>query len=394
MPPELQGITEWAETISQRLPNLSWPEARGLALWSYGAQAVGSCGQSQVAFFLAQVLAHKVESVRQRLREWTWEAAAKAGRKRRSLDVAPCFGGLLAWVVALTAPGERQLALALDASSLGMHFVVLAVSVLYRGCAIPIAWQVLVAARPGAWQPVWLKLLRQLHGQVPADWCVLVLADRGLYAAWLFRAIQQLGWHPFLRINSGGQCRLHNRRQFRPLLARVRRDGRQWTGQVVCFPSTPVAATLLTCRARGCKTPWLLLTDLPPAQANSAWYALRAWIEAGFKDIKRGGWQWQQTRMTDPTRAARLWLVLAVTLLHALHYGSLVEQQTPAPSLADLPPTHIARRTATGQTRPRRLSLVRQGRLAWLAAQLRHAPPVALGSLPPNPWPTALKTYP
>jgi hypothetical protein len=297
-------------------------------------------------------------------------------------------------VVALLPAGEGRLALALDASSLGMRFVVLAVSVLYRGCAIPVAWQVLVAARPGAWQPVWLKLLRQLQGQVPADWQVLVLADRGLYAAWLFRAIQALGWHPFLRINSDGQCRLHNRRQFRPLRVRVRRDGRQWAGRVVCFQATPVAATLLTCRARGCQDPWLLLTDLPPEQANCAWYGLRAWIEAGFKDVKRGGWQWQQTRMTDPARATRLWLVLAVALLHSLHYGSAVEQQTPAPRLADLPPTHIARRTATGHARPRRLSLVRQGRLAWLAAQLRHPSTGVLGTLPPNPWPATLKTYP
>lgn len=394
MPPEPQGITEWAETIRQRLPHLSWPQALVLALWSYGVQAVGSCGQSQVAYFLAQLLERKVEAVRQRLREWTWEAAAKRGAKRRSLDVAPCFGRLLAWVVALLPASEGRLALALDASSLGMHFVVLAVSVLYRGCAIPVAWQVLVAARPGAWQPVWLKLLRQLQGQVPADWCVLVLADRGLYAAWLFRAIQQLGWHPFLRLNSGGLCRLHNRRQFRPLLARVQRNGRHWAGRVVCFPSTPVAATLLTCRPRGHKDPWLLLTDLPPEQANSAWYGLRAWIEAGFKDVKRGGWQWQQTRMTDPARATRLWLVLAVALLHTLHDGSVVEQQTPPPCLADLPRNHIARRTATGQPQPRRLSLVRQGRLAWLAAQLRHAPAIPLGSLPSNPWPTRPKTYP
>src|SRR3989442_10917239 len=35
----------------------------------------------------------------------------------------------------------------------------------------------------------------------------LVLADRGLYARWLFRRITRLGWHPFLRINTGGTFR-------------------------------------------------------------------------------------------------------------------------------------------------------------------------------------------
>lgn len=28
-----------------------------------------------------------------------------------------------------------------------------------------------------------------------------MLADRGLYAHWLFEAIRRNGWHPFLRIN-------------------------------------------------------------------------------------------------------------------------------------------------------------------------------------------------
>jgi hypothetical protein len=41
-------------------------------------------------------------------------------------------------------------------------------------------------------------LLGHLQGSVPADWTVLVLADRGLYARWLCTTIQALGWHPFL----------------------------------------------------------------------------------------------------------------------------------------------------------------------------------------------------
>ena len=36
---------------------------------------------------------------------------------------------------------------------------------------------------------------------------VLVLADRGLYARWLYHRIRRLGWHPFLRINHGAKFR-------------------------------------------------------------------------------------------------------------------------------------------------------------------------------------------
>jgi hypothetical protein len=31
---------------------------------------------------------------------------------------------------------------------------------------------------------------------------------------------------------------------------------------------------------------WFILTDLLPAQADIAWYAMQAWIECGFKDSK------------------------------------------------------------------------------------------------------------
>ena len=48
------------------------------------------------------------------------------------------------------------------------------------------------------------------------------------------------------------------------------------------------------------KDPWLVLTDLAPECADACWYGLRAWIEQGFKRSKRGGWQWQHTRMDDP----------------------------------------------------------------------------------------------
>jgi len=75
--------------------------------------------------------------------------------------------------------------------------VVLTVIVLYCGVAIPIAWQVFAAIHGSLAVRNWLMLLEQLSGRLPADGRVAVLADRGLYATWLFEAIQKHGWHPF-----------------------------------------------------------------------------------------------------------------------------------------------------------------------------------------------------
>ena len=385
MPPN-ESITQWTESIQAHLPCLSRPQAQVLGLWSYAAQALQSCGQSQVAFFLAQLLGQKEATLRQRLREWTWEAQAKAGRQRQTLEVQPCFRCLMVWVLSVWAPGERRLALALDASTLGQRFVVLAVSVLYRGCAVPVAWRILPATQPGAWRPHWEALLEEVRESVPRDWCVLVLADRGLFAHWLFKGIQRLGWHPFLRINPDGKCLPAGKRVYRPLAKMLPPAGRVWCGRVTCFKLHPLPATLLTCWDRAHEAPWLILTDLEPQAADITWYSLRAWIEAQFKDLKRGGWQWQRTHMTDPERAQRLWLVLAVALLCSLSLGNQAESQQPASMLAELPPTHIARRTANGCRKPRRLSLVTRGHLVALAALIRGLA-LSIPSLSPaDPW--------
>ena len=394
MPPYSESIQQWAMLVHEHFPCLSKPQAFGLALWSYAAQALQCCGQSQVAFFLARLLDQPEPRLRQRLREWTWERTAKAGAHRQEVTVAPCFGWLLAWVVSAWAPGEQRLALALDATSLGQRFVVLAVSVLYRGCAIPIAWQVLPASQPGAWQPYWLDLLQQVHGLVPADWLVLVLADRGLFAAWLFKAIQRHGWHPFLRINADGKCRPEGASEFCPLTSWRLPAGQVWRGRVVCFKGTQLPATLLVYADDHHADPWLILTDLAPDAAEISWYGLRAWIEASFKDTKRGGWQWQRTRMTDPERASRLWLVLALALLYTVNVGSQSDSAQSASMLADLPLQTPPGRRPPPRPQPRRLSLVTQGHLTILADLIRHRFLPALTRYAPNPWPSLKKTYP
>jgi DDE family transposase len=394
MPPYPESIQQWAALVHEHFPCLSRPQAFVLALWSYAAQALHCCGQSQVAFFLARLLAQPEPRLRQRLREWTWEGAAKSGQHRQAVTVAPCFGYLLSWVVSAWAPGEQRLALALDATSLGQRFVVLAVSVLYRGCAIPIAWQVLPASTAGAWRPYWLSLLSEVRGLVPADWLVLVLADRGLFAAWLFTAIQQQGWHPFLRINADGKCRPEGASEFRPLASLLRPPGQVWRGRVLCFKGAQLPASLLVYADAHYADPWLILTDLAPEAAEVSWYGLRAWIEASFKDTKRGGWQWQRTRMTDPERASRLWLVLALALLYTINVGGQTESPQPASMLAELPHQSPPPSTPHRRPQPRRLSLVTQGHLTFLADLIRHRHLPTLAAYAPNPWPTFKKTYP
>ena len=164
-----------------------------------------SCALTAVSLFLAQGLERKTNTVRQQVRQFCYEAKAKRGKPRQALAVESCFAPLLAWVLSWWA--GQQLALAVDATTLGQRFVVLGVSVVYRGCASPVAWSVLPATEKHAWRGEWLRMLGQVRAVVPRRFFVIVLADRGLYARWLFQRIVRLGWHPGLRINTGGTTR-------------------------------------------------------------------------------------------------------------------------------------------------------------------------------------------
>lgn len=388
------GLTEWTATVSAQLPHLSKPQAAVLALWSFGMVMARSCGLTTVAAFLAALVDQKDATLRQRLREWYKDAQDKKGRRpaaqgnqRQELDVTTCFAPLLRWILSWWPAEEKRLALALDATTLGPRFVVLAISVVYRGCAIPVAWVVIPATASGAWQPHWVRLLGYLQGSIPTAWLVIVLADRGLYAPWLFRTIQQVGWHPYLRINTGGKYRRQTGSEWWPLSQVVSQVGQAWCGAVVCFKRHQLACTLLACWEDDHQEPWLILTDLAPEQAQAAWYSLRAWIETGFKHTKRGGWQWQNTRITDPARATRFWLAMAVATLWVVSVGGEADATVPASSLADLPATHVARR-ATRRAQPRLVSCFRRGVLMIVAALLRGQP-LPQGRFYPEPWPGA-----
>jgi hypothetical protein len=129
-----------------------------------------------------------------------------------------------------------------------------------------------------------------------------------------------------------------------------------------------------------------VLTDLLPQHAQVAWYSLRAWIECGFKDCKRGGWQWHQTKMTDPARAERLWLAMAVATLWVVSTGGQADATLPASSLEVLPPTHIARRQGRTQAAARQVSCFRRG-LLLITAGLVAGSAVPLGQFLPEVWP-------
>jgi len=368
-----KALYDWEQRLATRLPDLPATQRAWLALVSCGIALAECALLNRVVRKLALVLGATFNALRQRVRR-LYQPLARADGQDGSLDVAACFGPLLRWASAGFT--DRRLALALDPTNLGSRFTALTVSVLYRGCAVPVAWQVQCGAATGSWNGHWIRLLGLLKEALGEGWQVLVLSDRGLESKGLFEAVVALGWHPLMRVKKGGHFRPDGWTRGWALGRFAARVGARWAGRGVAWPAgSRLPCTLLACWGAGHAEPWLLLTDLAPGDAAAAWYAWRGWIEQGFRDLKSDGWQLSRTRMTEPERVARWWVAAALATLWALESGQEAER-------LGLP----ALRTHAGAGRPAVQSLFAVG-LAWLALQLARGRCRRLRRLTQPPWP-------
>lgn len=402
----LYHLSEWIEIVSKHMNHLSQPQAKILAMYSFGITMSSRSGRTSVAAVLADLLNENEENIESRLRDWYCDAqdkqgfSSRLGLGRAEVDIETCFEPWLRWILAHWE--SRLLPLAMDATTLRNRFTILSVSLIYRGNAIPVAWKILPGNQPHPWEPEWERLLDLLKPAVPADKLVLVLTDRGLYSPSLFKKIRALHWHPFMRIRRDGSFRPQGVRIYRPLASFAAHPGKCWCGQGTAFKhcESRLEATLLAFWEQDAEEPWLLLTDLPPEVAEPCWYTLRFWIEPSFRTIKRGALLWHNSKMTDPKRAARLWLPIALTMFWDMTVGTTCDDlkiaSTDLP--ADLPPTGIPVAQTLEQQRPlppkpkRRLSVFRRGWLHTLVT-LASQRVLKFGKLVLGPLPSIIAIF-
>jgi hypothetical protein len=79
------------------------------------------------------------------------------------------------------------------------------------------------------------------------------------------------------------------------------------------------------CWEPGHKESWLLLSNDP---SLSAWqYGLRMWIELGIRDCKSSGWNWQQSRTTNPDPCWLQWFLMSVASFYVCAIGTWLSQE-------------------------------------------------------------------
>jgi hypothetical protein len=217
---------------------------------------------------------------------------------------------------------KETLYLALDTSQLPLGYVLIRLSLIYRGRAIPVAWRIIKHNSASVSYCHYKGVLQQALLILPAGHPVVLLADRGFVHRELVQFARAHHWGYRLRGKSNTGVLLPSRRVTTlGKLCPPKGHVHFYQGVYILGAGIgPVNIALANPEAAG-EEPWYIISDAPTDLTTLDEYALRFDIEEGFLDDKSGGFQVESSRLDDAEAISRLFLVLAVATLHFTSVG-------------------------------------------------------------------------
>lgn len=218
------GIVSVAPSGRKPHAPLGHPLVKVLSGFSFGVAAARCCTLNAVAEAVPVLGKH--DTVERRLQRFL---------ANPRLDWAQCCQALAAWVLGRLS-GRGPVVLLVDETSLQARLKVMAVSLAYRGRAIPLAWWCYPQARwPMGQVELITTLLTWVATGIAKRRVVLVQADRGIGTSpELLRAIDRLGWYYLVRVTKQVRVQVDAQAPV-PFTQFVPQPGTAWHGQVAAF---------------------------------------------------------------------------------------------------------------------------------------------------------------
>jgi hypothetical protein len=267
----------------------------------------GIVGAQHVQF--AQIAAHapirgrKNESLITRFRRWV---------KHKALTPEAVWLPFARAVLAGLA--HAPLTIVLDGTTAGRGCMVLMVSVVYHGRAIPLLWTVVKGKKGHLPQAEHCALIRRLQAVIPDTAQVVALGDGEFDGTQLQAAIRTAGWEYVCRTGTNITIYAHER-VFTVGDLPLKR------GEAVAIADVQMTAErygpvlLLGIWDTNQATPLYLITSLPDANVAADWYRLRFRIEGMFANHKSRGFHIHKSHLNTPERLARLLLATSLAYL-------------------------------------------------------------------------------
>jgi len=221
--------------------------------------------------------------------------------------------------------GKHTVYVALDTTDVANRLVIARTAVIYRGRAVPLAWQVFKRKSVMLAFDQYADLVRYTAQLIPRDATVIVLGDRGFRDVRFMTLLRRLHWHFRLRLVENESVWSGHRQP-------ARLDSWKLAPYQPCFLQGvrltqqrygPVNVAM-TWDGNPDHDPWRIATDQRASWQTFTDYALRMGIDFGFLDDKSAGFQMEDTELLLPSRVDRLLLVTALCTLHLTSIGTHV----------------------------------------------------------------------
>jgi hypothetical protein len=223
-------------------------------------------------------------------------------------------------------PAHTPVYLALDTTAL-TPFVLIRLSLIYRGRAIPLAWLALLRASTKVSFADYQPVLDQVDALLPEGMVVTLLADRGFVHAQLLHYARTHHWHIRLRLTGQTIVHLphHPPCQVKELCPAL---GHASFFQNIALLGTAISPLHLAVALPEDlpDDPWYVVSDEPTDLKTLDEYGLRFDIEESFLDEKSGGLQLESSELATPEAVERLVLILAIATIHFTSIGLGVVQ--------------------------------------------------------------------
>ena len=308
-------VDQWMEQIQSNLGLGKW-QSLTLAAFSLGVMDSRRCTLSIVSEQLGVL--GKADSVERRLQRWL---------DNDRLERVPCQVQWVRWLVS-KFDTQQRLTLLVDETKLSDHLSIMVVGLAYERRCLPLVWR---CYAPDAWPAGQVELitalLQQVKAVLPAGVQVLIEADRGIGTSPdLVRVVTDtLHWHYLFRVQGTTHFQAAQQADSE-LRTLTTRGGKVYAASGQVFKGEG----WLTSQVRviwdaAFDEPWCLISDLPAVSGRQ--YAKRNWQEQAFRDLKSGGWHWNDSQVWQPDHADRLLLVLSVAYALTLALGFRLQHQ-------------------------------------------------------------------
>jgi hypothetical protein len=217
----------------------------------------------------------------------------------------------------------NEIHLIIDGTKIGFGHQLLIVCLPYRKRAIPIAWTWVKHVKGHSTARKHLALLAYVHTLIPENAAVFLLGDTEFGAVMVMRQLETWHWFYVLRQKSNTGVWLNEEIGWKPFSHYVHKPkDSTWLGHGCLTKNELFPVNMLAHWKVGEKEPWCLATNLPDPKIALRLYGCRMWIEEMFGDMKKHGFDLEQTMLRHFSRLSRLTLAVAILYVWIVSVGT------------------------------------------------------------------------